>query len=256
MSTREEPRSRPEGAIPQPAGHRHWLAALGAALLAASLLPPVVTAAHRYVFAESIQFVTFAMAAPALIALGAPWGLPRVRPRGSSPFRPAVALLVFIGACLVWRLPPVVDALSRHPPLLAAELVTLLPAGIALWLELVASPPFAPRLRGPRRAAVAALAMWSVWIVAYLLGMSNDTVFHAYDPAGGLLSPAADQEISAALVWAVAGLCFAPVVFVAMLGWLGRDDPDQELTRIARGTGQRPAVKGWRRPPRDRETAS
>jgi cytochrome c oxidase assembly factor CtaG len=303
MSSGEEARHRTGAPAPatdgRPGGvapRRRWLAALGVALAAASLLPPVVTAAHSYVFAETIQFVTFALAAPALIVLGAPWRLlgldartqdartldtrgpgirwpgirgPRIRwpavrwpvsgrlvsgrpsgatPRGPSPRRPAVVLLVFMGVCLAWRLPPVVDALSRHPPLLAAELVTLLPAGTALWLELVSSPPFTPRLRGPQRAAVAALAMWSVWIVAYLLGLSNDTVFHAYDPAGGLLSPAADQEISAALCWGAAGLCLVPVVFVAMLGWLARDDPDKELARIARTPGQRPTVKGWGRP--------
>jgi cytochrome c oxidase assembly factor CtaG len=273
-----------DGTAPRP--RRAWLAALGAALTAVSLLPPVVTAAHTYVFAESIQFVTFAMAGPALVVLGAPWRLLRLptsrlptsqqaalrgatsrqaagRPAPESPatarqasfLRSAVYLLVFICVCLVWRLPPVMDALARHPALLAAELVTLFAAGTGLWLELVSSPPVKPRLPRPRlprpqRAAVAALAMWSTWIVAYALGLSNGPVFHAYDPAGGMLSAVADQEISAALVWAVAGLCFVPVVFASMLGWLGRDDPDAELQRIARDSGQRPVVRGWGRPPR------
>lgn len=238
------------------AGLRHprrpWLAALGAALCAVSLLPPVVTAAHRYVFAESVQFVTFTIAAPALIVLGAPWRVLRLpaarlaeaRTRSAGFLRASACLAVFIGVCVVWRLPQVMDALARHPALLAAESVTLLAAGTGLWLELVSSPPFRPRLPGPGRAAVAALAMWSTWIAAYLLGLSNGAVFGAYDPPGGLLSPVADQEIAAALVWAVAGLCFVPVVFSAMLGWLGRDDPDEELRRIARpgpGAGQLPA---------------
>jgi cytochrome c oxidase assembly factor CtaG len=233
-----------------------WLAALGAALIVVSLVPPVVTAAHRYVFAESVQFVTFSLAAPALIVLGAPWRLLRLpvgrlaarRRRDTSFLHTAGYLLAFIGVCLVWRLPPVMDALARRPALVAAELLTLLAVGTGLWLELVSSPPVRPRLPRPQRAAAAALAMWSTWIVAYALGLSNGTVFHAYDPPGGVLSAAADQEISAALVWAVAGLCFVPIVFVAMLGWLGRDDTDEELQRIVRDHGQRLVVRGWKRP--------
>ena len=235
---------------------RTWLTWLGVALSVLSLLPPVVTAARHYVFAESIQFVTFAIATPALIVLGAPWHLLRL-PAGRlaagrqrrPPFpRAAVRLLAYTGVCLLWRLPPVMDTLARPPALLAAEVVTLSAAGTALWLELVSSPPASPRLHGPPRAAVAALAMWSLWIVAYVLGLSNGVVFHAYDPPHGLLSPVADQQISAALVWAVAGLSFAPVVFVTMLGWLGRDDPDVELRRLARDPGRRAAVRGWARP--------
>lgn len=237
---------------------RPWLAGLGAVLVLLTLLPPVVTLARDYVFAASIQFVTWAIAAPALIAAGAPWRLLRLpdarlaagRQRRRSFSRSAACLLVYAGVCLVWRLPPVLNALARHPALLAAELVTLAIAGTALWLELVDSPPVRLQLHGPPRAAIAALAMWSLWIVAYVLGLSNGAVFHAYDPPGGLLSPVADQEISVALVWAVAGLAFAPVVFVAMLGWLGRDDPDSELRRLARDPARRAVVKGWARPRR------
>jgi cytochrome c oxidase assembly factor CtaG len=207
------------------------------------------------VFAESVQFVTFALVVPAFVVLGAPWRLLRVpmaalaraRRHRASFLRSAAFLLAFIGVSVTWRLPPVMDALARHPALLAVELVTLLAVGTGLWLELVSSPPLTPRLSGPRRAAIAALAMWSNWAAAYVLGMSHGAVFHAYDPPGGLLSAVADQEVSTALVWAVAGACFAPVVFAAMLGWLERDDPDEELPRIARAPGQRLVVRGWGR---------
>src|SRR5581483_5007019 len=122
-------------------------------------------------------FVTWAIAAPALIVLGAPWHRLRlptgrlVTPRQHQrSFRwSATCLLAYAGVCLVWRLPPVMDTLARHPALLTVELLTLLAAGIALWLELVNSPPFRPWLHGPPRAAIAALAMWSLWIVAYVL---------------------------------------------------------------------------------------
>jgi cytochrome c oxidase assembly factor CtaG len=263
---------------------RHWLAAAGVLLVVACLVPPVATLAHQYVVVESIQFVVFAMAGPALIVLGAPWrflrlsraGTPAPALAGGAPsesgpmgrlaasrqqqrsfLRAAGFLIVFIGTCLVWRLPPVVDALARHPLLVVAEMVTLLAAGIGLWLELVPSPPLAPRLPNPHRATIAALAMWSTWAVAYALGFANHGVFHGYDAAGSGLSAVADQEITVGLVWAVSGLCFVPVVFVTMLAWLkNNDDPDEELQRLARNEHQQAVVRGWDRHPRGRRAPS
>lgn len=255
---------------------RQWLAALGMALVVASVLPPLVTLAHRYIFAESLQFAMFGLGGPALIVMGAPWRMLRLsrgagatpageaiggagpldrlaaaRRRRTSFLRAAAFLAAFMIVGVAWRLPPVMDAVARHPALVAAELLTLLAAGTGLWLELVDSPPLAPRLPHPQRAAVAALAMWSTWIAAYVLGLANGAVFHAYDPAGGWLSPVADQEITAGLVWAAAGLCFVPFVYVTVFAWL-RDDgnPDEELQRIVRDGNQRAIVRGWARPQR------
>jgi cytochrome c oxidase assembly factor CtaG len=279
---------------PRPAG-RLWLAVAGVLAVAVSLVPPVATLAREYVFVESAQFVLFAMVAPALIVLGAPWRLLRLSragegrpagaaggaagegqagagtPAGAGPFdrlaagrqqhrsflRAAGFLLWFFVICLVWRLPPMVDALARHPALVAAELVTLLAAGTGLWLELVASPPLEPRLPNPQRAAIAALAMWSTWAVAYALGFANHAVFHGYDAAGNGLSAVADQQITVGLVWAVSAFCFVPVVFVTMLTWLaGNDDPDEELQRLARNERQQAVVRGWERRPRGRRAPS
>jgi cytochrome c oxidase assembly factor CtaG len=284
-------RGNRDGAAPRswPAG-RHWLAVAGVLAVAVCLVPPLATLARQHVYAESIQFLVFAMVGPALIVLGAPWrflrlgragpgtpagtaaggtaaGTPPVtgpvdrlaaaREQRGSFLRASVFLVAFFGACLVWRLPPVMDALARHPALIAAELVTLLAVGIALWLELVASPPLAPRLPNPQRAAVAALAMWSTWAVAYALGFANHAVFHGYDAAGSGLSAIADQQITVGLVWAVSGCCFIPVVFVTMLSWLkDNDDPDEELQRMARDERQRAVVRGWDRRARGRRAPS
>jgi len=258
---------------PVAASRRPWLATAGVALIVAAL--GVTWLARRYVIAESAQFVVFAMAAPALIVLGAPWQLLRLsRLAGSEPGQPGTApldrlaaarrqqtsflraagfLVVFIAASVTWRLPPVVDALARYPALVIVELVTLLAAGTGLWLELVSSPPLAPRLPNPHRAAIAALAMWSTWAVGYALGLANHAVFHGYDAPGGALSAVADQQITVALVWAVSACCFVPVVFVALLSWLSAsDNPDEELQRLARDDRQLPVVRGWGRPARGR----
>ncbi len=236
-----------------PSGARRttrWLAVGGAVLVAIGALS-LEGLVRRYLFAESIQFCAFAMAIPALIALGVTW-----RPRRGLPFGAVLAVgAVFVGLCVLWRLPPVLDALARHPVLQAPELVTLLLAGAALWLHLVSAPSRAGRGAGParpQRAAMAAVTMWAIWGIAYVLGFANHAVIHAYDQSGSL-GVVTDQEITAALLWAVSAACFVPVVYVCMFGWL----------RTMSTTGGRPAqqsqavrdvapVRGWARPSRPR----
>ncbi|MDQ2874890.1 MAG: hypothetical protein M3Y33_08905, partial [Actinomycetota bacterium] len=57
-----------------------WLALAAIVLVLAILVPPFGTYARRYAFAEALQFVVFAVAAPAALVLGVPWRFPR--PRG------------------------------------------------------------------------------------------------------------------------------------------------------------------------------
>ncbi|MGH3236345.1 MAG: cytochrome c oxidase assembly protein, partial [Streptosporangiaceae bacterium] len=215
----------------------------------------------------SVQFCLLALAGPALIVLGAPWRLLRLsrwpdgepagrpdqagtrpgladrlaagRRRRPSFLRAAGFLAWWAGVCLCWRLSPVLDALARHPALSLAEVATLSPAGVGLWLELVNSPPLAPRLSRPRRAVIAAVTMWSIWVIAFVLGFARGPVVHAYDGAGSSLPTVVDQELAAFLLWLAAACCFVPVIFVSLLTWL-RDGADP---------GEEPAssgVRGWR----------
>jgi cytochrome c oxidase assembly factor CtaG len=249
--------SRPRG--------RSWLAVVAVVLILICLLPPAGTFARRYVFAESLQFVLFAVGIPALLALGAPWrplGFAGLlgrrgrqvlqtragRRRGSDVRRGLATLLAFIAAVIAWRLPVSVDALATVPGLAVAELATLGGAGLALWFELVESPPLLPRLSRPQRAFWAALAMWTIWILAYILGFSHVAWFTAYSHPG--LSSVADQEIATGVMWAVPALCFAPVVFVAALTWLkDTEDPDEGLRALV--SAEHPPRSGrWPRPPR------
>lgn len=227
---------------------RGWLAVAGGVLLVLCVLP-LEMIVREYLFAESIQFCAFAIVIPSFLVTGAPWAPRRAR----LPFGGAMAVgVVFAGLCLLWRLPPVLDALARHPVLQVAELGTLLAAGIWLWLQLAGSPSSAARLPRPQRAAVAALAMWSIWAIAYVLGFANHAVIHGYDESGSFRT-VTDQELSAALMWALSGASFIPVIAVTMLGWLrdstapGDGSPDD----LPAGRGV-PAVRGWGRLPRSR----
>jgi cytochrome c oxidase assembly factor CtaG len=242
---------------------RPWLAPAGIVLMLGVLVPPVGAAAREYVFAQAVQFAVLAVVVPALIVLGAPWrragalagrlALARShRPSGTQAW---LILAGFVGVALGWRVPVVVNALVRYPALTVVEAVTLVGAGCALWAELVESPPLLPRISRPQRAAFAALAMWAMWASAYIMGFSHTAWFAALaHPSGHGLGTVADQEIAAGLLWAIPGLAFVPVVYVALITWL-RDsaDPDDELRAVAgaRGgseaSGPRPP-RGWRLP--------
>ena len=240
---------------------RPWLAAAGIALIIACLIPPLSQLARRYLFVESIQFCAFALAVPALIALGLPPRLAGAGRRWTSFVATLSYLIAWVMLCLFWRLPSVLDGLARHPVLALPEALTLGAAGLGLWLELVPVPvpdpvpaqPPAPRRREeisrPGRALVAALAMWSLWAIAYVLGFAHTSVVHAYDQAGSQLGTVADQEITAFLLWAAAGVAFVPVVFTVLLTWL-RDgsEPAGEPAGRLPGSG----VRGWGPPARDR----
>jgi cytochrome c oxidase assembly factor CtaG len=245
-----------QATAPLQARWRSWLWPAGVALILACLLPPLIGLARRYLFVESIQFCVFAMAGPALIVLGAPWRVVRLpggaaglvdRLAGGRRDRASVVpaagyLVAWVVICLGWRLVPVLDTLARHPALVVAEMLTLCAAGTLLWLELVHSPPLVPRLAHPQRACVAALAMWSIWAIAYVLGFATHSVVPAYDGVGRSLSPVADQEITAFLLWAVAGLCFIPVIFATLLTWLKEG---AEAAREPDGPTARAGVRGW-----------
>lgn len=172
--------------------------------------------------------------------------LARARTRNPSFMRSVAVLAAFAAVAVAWRLPPVIDAVARHPGLAVAELASLLITGVALWLELVPSSPFRPRGRGLHLAVIAAFAMWLIWVVAYILGMATHGVFHAYRyHPGGPLSAVADQELATAVLWAVAAACFMPVIFTSAHRWLhDGDDVEAELEQVT-GTMALPAVKGW-----------
>ncbi len=235
-------------------------------LLAAWLVPPLAPLARRYEFVEALQFVTFAVAVPALVVIGAPWRflglasreprsfdddgrlvpsetppgvvdrLAEARPHHPEPLRSCVFAALYLGGAIIWRTPLGVDAVARHGWLAGVEALTLLVAGAGLWLELVESPPLTPRLSRPHRVALAAISMWIVWILAYVVGLSHASWYPAYvHHAGTGLSVSADQQLTTGAMWLVSGCAFVPVVFSNLFRWLqSEEDPDQMLHQLVR----------------------
>jgi cytochrome c oxidase assembly factor CtaG len=244
----------------------HDLLAAGALVVWVLVLtPPLLALTSEYELAQAFQFVLFAIAIPALIVVGAPWRwfdlasledpivdndgqeVSAVSPRpldrwvrrraaSKSHHRTVGYLLLFVAQVVLWRSKFVVDTLIRHPWLSIGESILLVVGGTLLWLELVESAPFRPTTARPYRIAVAAIAMWSVWIVSYVMAMAQHTWYTGFrEVSHRLFSLAVDQQLTTALMWFVAAGAFLPVIFSNLLRWLqSEEDPDEELYQLVR----------------------
>ncbi len=240
-------------------GFRDVLAVLGVVWWFIWLVPPLGSWARQYEYVQTLQFESFAFVAPVLFVAGGPWRRLGVRrwpvwsrstsssvadPDGSrdpvatgvNHGRSIVAAGIFLAIAVLWRVSPVVDAVVRHPWLTVVEFVTLGVSGVALFRDLIESPPLTPRATRPYRIGISAVVMWVVWIMAYMNGMSRSSWYHAFTHVPGHgPSLAADQQLSVSSIWLVSAAVFLPIIFWNLVQWLqSEEDPDAELYRLVR----------------------
>jgi cytochrome c oxidase assembly factor CtaG len=220
---------------------------LAAVTLLACLLPPLALLAREHVAIEALRFALLGYVVPPLLVIGLPpslrarlAGFPlgeraqlrrsAVAPPGQRhPLRRPRALIApvaFVATALVCRTPEVVNGVRDHPALIVVEAAALLVTGVALWIELVDTSDATALTPGPLRMATAAISMWSIWIVAYLLGFATIPWYRSFHHVAGGLSLAADQEIACWILWAIPGFVFIPVVFAHLTSWLRKEDGD------------------------------
>src|SRR5258708_7789937 len=161
---------------------------------------------------------------------------------------------VAVALVLLSLLPPAGTYARRQ--VFAESLQFILFATVVPALLLLGAPWRLPGLFRPLRAVFAAAAMWTIWVVAYILGFSQVAWFSAYAHAAGL-SPVVDQEIATGIMWAVPALCFIPVVYVCAMTWLkDTEDADEGLRAIVQAERPQPGPGRWPRPPRGWDTHS
>lgn len=234
---------------------RRFLSLSGAILVIAAVVPPFNRWLRTYEWTEALQFAVLAIVSPALVTLGAPWHaigldswatrLSDQRRRHPENVRTVAFVCVELCAFVAWRTPIAVNWIARGGWQVVVEALVLLPAGVGFWLECVESPPLVPRSTRPVRIAAAAFGMWTIWVLAYLVGLSHSDWYRSFNHVAGRgLSLAADQQVTTGELWFVAACAFIPVVFWNLVVWLrSEEDPDRELHVLAKEVRRRDAWK-------------
>ncbi len=254
-------RSQPERVRARRRKSRLFYIGLGVLLLA--VVSPIDYWADYYFFVHMIEHILIMFFAPILIVAGAPWlplihGFPvGVRRRVgravllSSWARPlralgrfasngVVAVVLFNTAMVIWHVPALFDLAERnqdvHIWLMHSSFFV---TGVLFWLQIIPSHPIKPKLTTLR-------AIWAILftnVVMVILAMSLSILssaswYSVYDHLPGIrLSPFADQQIGAAILW-VCGDFWAYPALVVLIGRAIREEGSGS-TLIDRMLGRR-----------------
>jgi putative membrane protein len=202
-----------------------------------------------YFFVHMIQHLLLMFAAPVLIVAGAPWqplldGLPGrlgkdatrevltggwsrpIRWVGGVLLKPWVAVVAFNVTMVLWHLPALYDLADRnqivHIWLMHASFFIV---GVLFWLQFVPSAPF--RIKFSRPAQMVALLLTNVqmWILAMSMSILAQTSWYsvyAHVP-GVTLSPFADQQIGAGILWVCGDFWAIPAMLYVVRRLISED---------------------------------
>ncbi|MDE3065127.1 MAG: cytochrome c oxidase assembly protein, partial [Acidobacteriota bacterium] len=219
-----------------------WLFYGGLAVLVVSIASPLDYWASEYFYVHMIEHVLIAFAFPVLVVAGAPWVpllfcLPVVPRRAvgrflylsprTEPLRrvgrflrhPTVALVAFNAAMVLWHVPAAFTFSERHwwahVWLMHASFVL---TGLLFWLQIIPSHPLRPA-RGPLWQA-GALLFTNLVMTVLAISMSILTAVSWYPTYAHLpgvsLSPFADQQIGAAILWVCGDFWALPALVVVV----------------------------------------
>ncbi len=199
----------------------------GLAVLLLAVVSPIDYWADDYFFAHMIEHILIMFFAPVLIVAGAPW-LPLVhafpvkvrrrvgrsvllgswarplRALGRFVMNGVFAVVLFNVVMVVWHLPAAFDAAENnqniHIWLMHASFFV---SGVLFWLQIIPSYPIKPKLTAVGKIGALVVTNVVMFILAMALSIfSSSSWYSVYNHVPGVsLSPFADQQIGAGILW-------------------------------------------------------
>lgn len=199
----------------------------GLAVVVAGVSSPVNYWGYRYFYVHMIDHILLMFFAPMLIVAGAPWiplafaapvalrrriGRSVALGRRTAPLRrawrgattPWVALLAFNAIMVFWHLPAPFDLAQRTLAVYVWLMHgSFLVAGLFFWLQIIPSRPFHRRASTPWQMGAIIGSNVVMFVLAMAMSIFTSTSwYHVYAHVPGVgLSPFADQQIGAAILW-------------------------------------------------------
>jgi putative membrane protein len=244
----------------------------GLTVLVLAIESPIDYWSSRYFFVHMIDHILLSFFAPILIVAGAPWiplmfALPVRWRRSTGRFfylnskaagfrvvgrfirNPWVAVISFNIAMLVWHIPSWFNLAEQnssvHIWLMHGSFIV---TGVLFWLQIIPSYPVKPA-RGPV-FQVSAIVATNVVMTVLAISMSILTAvswYAMYNHVPGVtLSPFADQQIGAAILWVCGDFWALPTVLVIIRRALENDGSLTGTFDRLMGRGAAPSIASFR----------
>lgn len=242
---------------------RAWLFRAGVVTLVLALVSPLDFWSEEVFWPHMLQHIVIIYLAAPLMVAGNPWltitrGLPAslrrrvlrgaylhpagrtLRRPGAWLLNPASAAVAFVAVFDVWHLPAAYDLAVRNAYVHDLEHLSFITVGIWLWSQLLGPRVSAPAWPPLRKAWVIAGILFANWILAIGMAFSGTAWYPVYGTVSHHMPVMADQELAAAIMWALPMIPLGVVAAWLVGEWIRRDDDggDHRFDQLVRQTHQ------------------